>query len=531
MKTTGHILVLDDEERWREILGGLLRTADFKVDIASSVAEARNFLDHNFYHLAVIDVSMVQGDGSNREGLDFVGELEGSEHAAGIKVILISAYPEKSRLREAFKKFKVADYQDKLEFNQREFLADVRKLLEESVNLNLEVQWESRGQRDQVVLNMEIEGGRVKRDTPLQARISDELEDLLCRLFPDAQSLLVKPLTAGSSGSAVLRATPFLKDGAAQPVVVKFGALKRIKREYENFKRYAEPFIRARSTNIIKLGQTNHLAGITYSLLGSRGDDIKAFRDFYARHNIAQIQETLTRLFNETCGAWYANQGSLRLCNLTQEYRQKLELTDEKLEVAFSNLKGIQGKGQLYFDSLKGRGFTNPLIASADREFLRSTYICNTHGDLNSDNILVDESNEAWLIDFEYTGPGHILRDIAELDLVVRAQLLIAEEASLNERLQLEEALFQARSLKDLKSQGDGLDTQNEALAKAYATVIHLRTIAANMVSKNPNADLEEYYIALFYYSLNALRFLSWRGIARQHCLLSACLIAEKLGL
>ncbi|HZI60274.1 MAG TPA: response regulator [Pyrinomonadaceae bacterium] len=531
MKSTGRILVLEDEERWREIFGSALRTADYQVDIASSVAEARDFLNHNFYHLAVIDVSMVFGDGSNREGLDFVGELERTEHGEGLKVILISAYMEKTRVREAFKKFKVADFQDKYDFDEANFLTDVRKVVEDSINLNLEVQWESRGQRDQVVLNLEVEGERVKRDTPLQARVADELEDLLCRLFPEAQSLLVRPLTAGLSGSAVLRATPFLNEGAATPVVVKFGAVKRIKREYENFKKYAEPFIRARSTNIIKLNQTTHLAGITYSLLGSRGDDIKSFREFYPRHDLAQIQETLTRLFSETCAAWYANHSPLRLCNLTNEYCQKLELTEEKLQIAFSQLKGVQGKGQLYFDSIKGRGFTNPLIASADREFQRSTYVCYTHGDLNSDNILVDESNEAWLIDFEYTGPGHILRDIAEMDLVVRAELLGAEEASLSERLELEEALFKARSFKDLESLRDSFDTQNPALAKAYATVLHLRTIAADMVSKNPSADFEEYYIGLFYYSLNALRFLSWRAVARQHCLLSACLIADKLGL
>jgi CheY-like chemotaxis protein len=531
MKATGRILILDDEERWRDIFGSALRMADYEVDVASSVAEARDFLNHNFYHLAIIDVSMVFGDGSNREGLDFVGELERTEHGEGLKVILISAYMEKTRVREAFKKFKVADFQDKLEFNEGDFLADVRKTLEESVNLDLEVQWESRGQRDQVVLNMEIDGERVKRDTPLQARIVDELEDLLCRLFPDAQSLLVKPLTAGLSGSAVLRATPFLKDGAAEPVVVKFGALKRIKREYENFKKYAEPFIRARSTNIIKLNQTTHLAGITYNLLGSRKHDIKSFRDFYPRHDLAQIQETLTRLFRETCAAWYANQGSLKLCNLTNEYCQKLELTEQKLQTAFSQLKGVQGKTQLYFDSIKGRSFTNPLIASADREFQRSTYVCYTHGDLNGDNILVDESNEAWLIDFEYTGPGHILRDIAELDLVVRAELLGGEEASLTERLALEEALFRATSFKDLESLRDNFDTENPALAKAYNTVLHLRTIAAEKVATNPNANLDEYYIALLYYSLNALRFLSWRGITRQHCLLSACLIADKLGL
>jgi hypothetical protein len=333
------------------------------------------------------------------------------------------------------------------------------------------------------------------------------------------------------SGSTVLHATPFYKDGAAQPVVVKIGCFRRIRREFENFKRHTQPFIRGRITSVIHLRQTTHLGGIIYSLLGGGGDKIESFRNFYARADVPQIQETLTRLFRETCGAWYANPGHLKLHNLTDEYREMLGLSEENLVQAFLHLKGVQGKRELHFDSLKGREFTNPILVSAERQFMRSTYACNTHGDLNSDNILVDGFDNAWLIDFESTGPGHILRDIAELDLVVRVQLLLTEEASLSERLEMEETLCQAKQFGDVEHLLNALHTENPALAKAFATTVHLRTIAGDMMSKNPNADLDEYYIALLYYSMNALRFLSWRGLQRQHAFLSASLMADRLGL
>ena len=39
-----------------------------------------------------------------------------------------------------------------------------------------------------------------------------------------------------------------------------------------------------------------------------------------------------------------------------------------------------------------------------------------THGDLHSDNLFVD-GEHAWVIDFERTGPGHILRDFIEMEV------------------------------------------------------------------------------------------------------------------
>ena len=531
MTIPARILVLDDDESWQNILSKPLLEANLQVDVAGTTRAARDLLNNNFYHVAVLDLSMVPHDATNTEGLQLLSEIDQEGLRGGMEVIMISAYANKAKLRESFRKYRVADFQDKFEFNQKEFVAEVQRILTDTVNLDLDIQWESLSQREQVVLNMEIDGERVKRDTPLQTRTADELEDVLCRLFPKAQSLLVKPLTPGMSGSTVLHATGFYKEGAAQPVVVKIGSTQRIKREYENFRAYAQPFIRGRSTNVIDLRQTTHLAGMIYSLVGGSGDKIGSFSNFYAAADVTQIQATLTHLFRETCGAWYANPGHLQLINLTDQYCEKLGLTEENLAQGFLQLKGVQGKRQLYFDSLSGRTFTNPIAASAEHQFKRSTYVCNTHGDLNADNILVDGSDHAWLIDFEHTGPGHILRDIAELDLVVRVQLLLAEDASLAERLEMEEALCQPKNLADVELLQNAFHTENPALAKAYATTVHLRKVVCDLIAKNPNANLDEYYVALLYYSMNALRFLSWRGLQRQHALLSASLLADSLGL
>jgi hypothetical protein len=343
---------------------------------------------------------------------------------------------------------------------------------------------------------------------------------------------LLRPLTPGQGGSAVLLATPFYDTGAGQPVIVKFGELEKIDTEYKNFKEYVQPFVGGgRSTSVNDLGRTAHLAGVVYSLVGTAGNHLNSFNAFYALADVTQLRKMLESLVRETCGAWYANPGNLELLDLSTEYERQLGCNEENLASALSQgLKSVQGKQKLYFEGLNmPGGFTNPLLLIADQRFSKPTYRCITHGDLNGSNVLVDEAGHAWLIDFESTGKGHILRDIAELDTIVRFHLLGPDEATLEERLRMEQALCTAQRFSQVDQLASSFQTENQALAKAFETVVNLRILAHRLVAQNPSDDLSEYYVALMYYSLNSMRFYSWPTLQRQHALLSASLMADQL--
>lgn len=534
MSRKGHILVLDDEERWRDALVGILTQADFSVDAAGSTKEAKQLLSKSVYHLAVLDLSMLPGDGSNEEGMVLLGELDEDNLLGAMEVIVLTGYETVARLRKAFKRYKVADFLLKDEFDPTDFVSQVEQTFTDEVHINLDlsVHWQHVKDSEQVVKKLKLNGISLTRDPDLRARAAAELDDLLCRLFYKARSLLVRPLTPGQSGSAVLLGTPFYDSGAGKPVIVKFGDLQSIDIEYQNFKEYAQPFLGGgRSTSVLDLRRTPRLGGVVYSLLGTASDHFESFSTFYAHADTAQIKDVLAKLINDTCGSWYANLGHLQLLDLTSEYQRQLGCTRENLENALAQgLKPVQGKQQLYFESLKeGRSFTNPIIATADQHFSKPTYKCITHGDLNGNNLLVDAAGDTWLIDFESTGPGHVLRDIAEMDTVVRFQLLGSEEATLAERLQMEEALLGAENFSQMSQLASGFKTENQSLAKAFEVAVHLRVLAHKLVAQHPGNDLDEYYIALLYYSMNAIRFYSWPSLQRQHALLSASLLADRL--
>jgi DNA-binding response OmpR family regulator len=532
------ILIVDDLEHWREELVETLERGGFHADSAPTASEALKLLDENYYHLLVIDIRLVESDQNNTEGIDMLRELDKRGLSEATKVIMLSAYGTKEHMRTSFREHKVMDFLSKDEFNNQVFLENVRQVFSQKMNINLtlEILWQPGNLAEQAVLNLIVDGTRIRKGTPLQSQLAAELEDLLCRLFYQARSVLVRPLAQGRSGTGVLRVQPFYAaKGGGHEVVVKFGGFNPIEEEYNNFKEYVQPFVGGgRNTTVHDLRRTPHLGGIIYSLLGASIDQLEDFASFYRRSDVSRISNALDRLFGDTCKGWYANHGHLQPLDLTAEYQRLFQYTPEKLEqVVAEQLKAVQGKQKLYFKHLKDeRPFTNPVLATAGLFLVRPTYVCTTHGDFNQHNLLVDSTRHVWLIDFQGTGPSHILRDVSMLDSAIRFQLLTAEEATLDERLHMEEALCSIEHFNQVEQLANRLSTGNQALAKAYATIVHLRTWARKLVEQNPSDDMSEYYIALLYNALSTIRFTSSLPTGqREHALLSASLLADQLEL
>jgi Ternary complex associated domain 9 len=288
-----------------------------------------------------------------------------------------------------------------------------------------------------------------------------------------------------------------------------------------------------RNTTIIDVRLTPHLGGIIYSLLGTVNEQLVNFGDYYHRMNATRVNKLLERLFHETCGAWYANRGQFEPIDLTAEYRHLLGYPWERFQqIVTEQLSSVKVKQVLTFPNLKSRRtFTNPFRALDNQTLFRPTYRCITHGDVNQHNLLIDNTEHMWMIDIQETGQSHILRDLAILDSVVRFQLLTAEEATLKERLQLEQVLCSIDRFSQVAQLEKMFSTENQALAKAFFTVVHLRILAHQMVDQNPNDDISEYYIALLFNALNTLQFFSLPQEQREHALLCASLLVDRLGL
>lgn len=170
--------------------------------------------------------------------------------------------------------------------------------------------------------------------------------------------------------------------------------------------------------------------------MGAANTSPEDFEHFYHHAESTTIKKAIDNLFHETCGNWYGDKSRLQPLNLTDDYQRLLRFTPERLEQGVQTLNSSVQRGQrLHFQNVhEERTFTDPVRAATSRRVLSyPTYTCVTHGDLNSHNILLDGNDNTWLIDFLRTGPGHVLRDLSQLDSVVRFELLAGHEATLDE--------------------------------------------------------------------------------------------------
>ncbi len=63
MEKNINILIVDDDKRSSEILGAILEEEGYKIICVESVAQAKEEVTANFYHLALIDVKLPDGSG------------------------------------------------------------------------------------------------------------------------------------------------------------------------------------------------------------------------------------------------------------------------------------------------------------------------------------------------------------------------------------------------------------------------------------------------------------------------------------
>jgi two-component system phosphate regulon response regulator OmpR len=120
MDEPGHILVVDDDRRLRDLLQRYLSENGFRVTTAGDAATARAKLGSLAFDLIVLDVMM-----PGESGLEFTGDLRGSNNAVPILLLTAMGEPE-DRIR-GFERG-ADDYLSK-PFEPRELVLRIRTIL------------------------------------------------------------------------------------------------------------------------------------------------------------------------------------------------------------------------------------------------------------------------------------------------------------------------------------------------------------------------------------------------------------------
>ncbi len=534
--SNGRILVVDDSADWRAMIGGLLSDAGYEVQVAEDEDTAMRLLRRQPYHVAVIDLRLDERDEQNRSGLALAGRMK--EYFPEIAIIMLTAYADVRSIKTALEPRPQGgsiayDFLEKFEIAR--LLPRVQMTFEKGVKVN---------PRLEVILDPTLNWAQLRDDIDcLQALDLDEAEseitDLLQRLFHDAQQIRMKSLNNGHSGASVVLISA-LSEGIPQTdVVVKFDERSKAEQEATNYDRYVDKYIGgARRTQRLDFRSTARLGGIAYSFIGGEPSQFRRFGNVYRDSSITILKDILDDLFLETCHMWYAapmsandSKQALGAC-----YRGWLALNNSKLRAALLELVRTFD-GQEIRVSTPNQPFQSPFFLKGKDIQLASPLhlsnavfsyegpFCFTHGDLHEGNILVDDHNQTWLLDFYQTGPAHPARDFALLECTIKFYLQ-ASDCSMAALLDWERSLQGVGRLTQV-SIANVFTEVDQDLVKATEIILHLRNLLARLA---PTVTYREYLISLYFHTLKGMT-LAGKFSQRQrlHALVSAALLAELL--
>ena len=73
---TQHVLVVDDQENWREVLSSVLRDGGYEVDVAESVSGAWCLLNAKVYDIAILDVRLTDRNPYDIQGIELLDQMK-----------------------------------------------------------------------------------------------------------------------------------------------------------------------------------------------------------------------------------------------------------------------------------------------------------------------------------------------------------------------------------------------------------------------------------------------------------------------
>jgi thiamine kinase-like enzyme len=134
----------------------------------------------------------------------------------------------------------------------------------------------------------------------------------------------------------------------------------------------------------------------------------------------------------------------------------------------------------------------------------RLWYQAINHGDLNLKNILVDEQENLYVIDFSETRPRNIVADVARMESIVKFQTMrVDTPEELAQMVEFEQGLAEVERLGDVPP--NRYRGENPEVAKAYAAICRLREYARMVTIFE--TDMEPYWLALLEWTYSVLSY------------------------
>lgn len=534
------VLVVDDDVQTAQDHACDLRTQGYEPIIAEGqgealIADAKTKSRAYGCRVAIVDLALF-GPGTDEAGLHLAKDLKPTA------CIIVTAYAtiQLTNRANAHGSFVLEKGED-----PDELLGRVKCAFEQFCPCNLQISGPGCDELRSKTL----------KDNPEASE--EEIRCALVRLYRGESPSIAKvhlvtpdpPSTSQMSSSAPARAGAYIAEPiradrvALQREVVKVAAAEKIKSEVSNYRQWIKGLLLPeRCARIEDQGHSVtlwHIGAIRYTNIAR--EDRRLFRSWYPRASGEQVRRALEDLFNVTLRPLYKERGSVDVQSVYSYYVAHMFTPDfERRILDYCD----QNSERFDAASLVGRALMlrNP-VSWAYRHRLQSSFRSRweaaTHGDLHSGNIFVDQDCKTYVLDYERSGSGYILRDFAELETDIRLRLTPIPRDQLRLAYALDLALLAPVAGNDRLAPPDWDNLPDLSprlrgeLQKAFDAISTLRRLFCGLTGE-PD-ELKQYYWALLMETLISLlrkysdADASARNAARSRALLSAALIAERL--
>lgn len=533
--TSYRVLVVDDDENYRQRLVSRLNSWGYEVFAAEGqdwdlIDSAIQLARTHRCHIALVDMILFKDDPYDVSGLELVAKIKPTQ-----SIVVSNHSGEAVKIVQAIKSYGAEYFVDK---------SRVPGVLKETIEAVLreywpqapEVQW----------LRGILSGDIVKHLFPDNQTVpSDQVDIILRRLFPDAETLMIEPFRGANHHnhrmpqhhSIVLEVTIQTSHTPQIPdyYLAKLGQGEHILAEINNYKKYVYRKLKrgyfAQLEEPVRLWD---LSGANYNFGCANINELKRFGVYYEKHDHDDINKCIEHFFQEVWGFHYRN--------LPPDNTHKYSLF-----VAYSDVWGTRWQDRvnafpnmnesLVHPLISGEELPNPVVwmrkcvrtrndPRGDKSTLPQMRTAITHGDLRSNNLFVTpKEKRVFVSDYKRTGPGPILQDFVKLEIDILINLLAPHKDNLFFFITLSVAILEPTELGKIEQ----TDIQDASCRKALLVIQKLREIAYNCTQVN---DMRHYLWGLLFNAVYIATLLQHRdedAPRRDRALLLGGLICHRL--
>jgi hypothetical protein len=296
-----------------------------------------------------------------------------------------------------------------------------------------------------------------KNDPPLAAKLPSETMAFVRGLLGDLRNNANAPSWPGATLEAVrggrhavsvLKVNPHSDGTRVQgvPFIVKIVPSAIGGLEKANYARFVRKLVPGRNRpDLLGFAVDGDLAALCYSFVGSgHGKPLPTLTDCLQNGDEAALGIVASDLLIPLWGSWYGPRISRSRRDIAHRYLERYftRSTPNELESclrahASSYFGAKDREGDYRIGSVRFPHVGRILFETVCKRRYRSSLL---HGDLNSDNVLIDpEEARAVMIDFEKTGRGHVFEDLIALEMSVRINF--PQHESFDQIMEIEHSL------------------------------------------------------------------------------------------